>query len=231
MDAELLIKPIAYVYSDFADKFGVPRQSGLAQTEGVLVFEPEYRAPEAVRGLEEYSHIWLLWGFSEIHRKEWKPTVRPPRLGGNTRVGVFATRSPFRPNSIGLSSVRLEKIEWETPDAPRLILKGVDLISGTPVYDIKPYLPYADSHPNAKGGFTERMKDYRLDVEFPEELLLQIPQGKREVLCEILSQDPRPSYKKDSQRIYGVKFAGFDVRFQIKGGRLWVVAVEKLEER
>lgn len=231
MNAELLMKPIAYVYSDFSDKFGVPRQSGLAQTESVLIFEPEYRVAEAIRGLEEYSHIWLLWGFSEIHRGEWKPTVRPPRLGGNKRVGVFATRSPFRPNSIGLSCVQLERIEWKIPKAPRLILKGADLMNRTPVYDIKPYLPYVDSHPEARGGFSDRVKAYHLEVDFPEYHLEKIPVSKRTGLCEILAQDPRPSYQNDPKRIYGMKYAGFDVRFQVEDRTLKVVAVEKPEEK
>ena len=198
------LKTIAHIHTDFPTKFGVPRQSGLVDTKAEIIFEPEYRSEEAVRELEMYSHLWLIWEFSESVRDTWSPTVRPPRLGGNKRVGVFATRSPFRPNPLGLSCVRLESIEYRTSEGPVLHVVGADMMDGTPIYDIKPYLPYVDAHPEAKGGFAEEVKDYRLEVEFPEEWLKLIPEEKRAVLLEILAQDARPSYQKDEERIYGM---------------------------
>lgn len=212
---ERIFKTIARVYTDFPSKFGIPRQSGLAETGGRIVFEKEYRSREAVRGLEEYSHLWILWEFSEAVREDWSPTVRPPRLGGNRRVGVFATRSPFRPNPIGLSCVRLESIEF-TEEGPVLHVSGADMLDGTPVYDIKPYLPYVDSHPEAEGGFAEKVKEYGLELDFPQEWLEKVPEKKREPLKQILSQDPRPSYQKDSERVYGMEFAGMEIKFQVK---------------
>ena len=219
------LKTIARIHTDFPTKFGVPRQSGLVDTKAEIIFEPGYRSEEAVRELEMYSHLWLIWEFSESVRDTWSPTVRPPRLGGNKRVGVFATRSPFRPNPLGLSCVRLESIEYRTSEGPVLHLAGADMVDGTPIYDIKPYLPYVDAHPEAKGGFAEEVKDYRLEVEFPEEWLKLIPEEKRAVLLEILAQDVRPSYQKDEERIYGMEYAGFDIRFRVCEGVLRVCQV------
>ena len=224
------IKPIAYIRNDFPDKFGIPRQSGLAShLTAVLVFEPEYRFPEAVRGLEDYSHIWLIWGFSKNKDAGWSPTVRPPRLGGNTRKGVFSTRSPFRPNPIGLSSVTLERIEITKELGPILHISGADLMDGTPIFDIKPYLPYVDSHPEATNGFAEQVKDHQLYVNFPKDLLDKIPHKKREALIEVLSQDPRPSYQDDSKRIYGMHFAIFEIKFKVENSVLSVLSVETIE--
>ncbi len=220
------MKTVAHIYTDFDTKFGLPRQSGLADLPGKIVFEKAYRVPEAFRGLEEYSHIWLLWEFSEAKRADWSPTVRPPRLGGNKRMGVFATRSPFRPNPVGLSSVKLEKIEFTKNEGPVLWVSGVDLMNGTPVYDIKPYLPFTDSHPDAIGGFADEKKGYALQVEFPPELLAGIPVAKQAALLELLAQDPRPQYIDDPARVYGFAYAGTEVRFTVTGGTLTVVGVE-----
>ena len=220
------MKIIARIQNGFTDKFGIPRQSGLAP--GVLsriVFEPEYRQPEALRGLEEFSHLWLIWEFSKARRDTWSPTVRPPRLGGNIRMGVFATRSPFRPNPVGLSSVRLEEIQWHAPDGPALVVSGADLMDGTPIYDIKPYLPYADCHPEARGGFADAVKDKALRVHCPEELLVQIPAAHRDAVLDLLAQDPRPSYQHDPQRVYGMAYAGMDVRFSVDGEDLTVLEI------
>ena len=222
------ITPIAHIHSDFPTKFGIPRQSGLVDTlQATIIFEPEYRTSEALRGLEGFSHIWLIWEFSEAIRDTWTPTVRPPRLGGNKRVGVFATRSPFRPNSLGLSSVKLVKIENHTELGPVLHVSGADLMDGTPIFDIKPYVPHADSHPEAIGGFGDNFKDYHLDVEFPEKLMQLIPEGKRESLKGVLAQDPRPSYQQDPDRIYGFEFAGFEIKFKVQKGMLTVYQVIK----
>lgn len=224
------MKTIAHIHTDFNEKFGIPRQSGLVKNAtGVITFEPEYRAVEAFRGLEGYSHIWLLWEFSEAKREHWSATVKPPRLGGNTRMGVFATRSPFRPNPIGLSSVKLEKIDLNTEQGPMLYVSGVDLLDGTPILDIKPYLPYTDSHPEATEGFAGDVLDYRLQVVFPEALLQQLPASKREVAVELLAQDPRPSYQNDATRKYGMAFSGFDIRFYVDGEVLTVCEIEKLK--
>lgn len=220
-------KPIAYIRNGFSAKFGIPRQSGLADVKSVIVFEPEYRMPEAFRGLEEYSHIWLLWEFSEAIRQEWKPTVRPPRLGGNQRMGVFATRSPFRPNPVGLSSVRLEQIEWNREDGPVLIVSGADLMDGTPIYDVKPYLPYVDSHPEAEGGFAGKVKDYELAVEFEEECRQVLTQEEAETLRQILKQDPRPAYQNMPERIYGMEYAGMEVKFRVEDEVLSVFHIER----
>lgn len=220
------MKTIAHIKTDFPTKFGLPRQSGLIDTlRGVIVFEPEYRNPEAFRGLDEFSHIWLIWGFSEAVRDTWSPTVRPPRLGGNTRVGVFATRSPFRPNSIGLSSVKLLKVEFHPEFGPILHVAGGDLMNNSPIYDIKPYLAYTDSHPEAVGGFADSVKDYALEVEFSTELLSHIPEEKREALLEVLAQDPRPSYQNNPERIYGFQYGSFDIRFTVKDKVLIVCQV------
>ena len=220
---------IAHIRTDFPTKFGIPRQSGLVEAlEGVIVFAPKYRDANALRGLEGYSHIWLLWKFSEAVAAEWSPTVKPPRLGGNTRMGVFATRSPFRPNPIGLSCVRLLGIDYDTPEGAVLRVAGADLMDGTPIYDIKPYLPYADCHPDATAGFAGAVENHRLEVSFPEALLAEIPADKRAALFGILEQDPRPGYRRgESGRRYGVAFAGMDVRFVVEGDVLRVVEVVK----
>ena len=226
---EIIVKPIATMRSDFPTKFGIPRQSGLVDSlRSTIVFEPEYRNPDALRGLEEFSHLWIIWQFSEAVRSEWSPTVRPPRLGGNTRMGVFATRSPFRPNSIGLSCVKLVRLE-QTEDCGTVIhVAGADLMNGTPIFDIKPYIPYSDSHPDALGGFTDKAKDFLLEVDFPAELLELIPNDKQTAMMDVLSHDPRPSYQQDSDRIYGLSFAGFDIRFTVKDQTLYVKEVAKL---
>ena len=220
------MKPIGKIYTDFNTKFGVPRQSGLCkELTGRIVLEPEYRCREAFRGLEDFSHLWILWQFSEAVRSGWTPTVRPPRLGGNKRVGVFATRSPFRPNNIGLSCVRLEKISLDEEEAPVLYVSGIDMMNGTPVFDIKPYVPVAVCIPEATDGFTSATKDYRIDVEFPENLLELLPEEKRAAAAEMLSLDPRPSYIDDENRIFGVEFAGYDIRFRVKDNTLTVIEV------
>ncbi|MBQ6321504.1 MAG: tRNA (N6-threonylcarbamoyladenosine(37)-N6)-methyltransferase TrmO [Lachnospiraceae bacterium] len=223
------MKIIARIETDFKEKFGIPRQSGLVpEAGGRIVFEKEYRDPNALKGLDAYSHIWLLWEFSKAIRENWSPTVLPPRLGGNTHMGVFATRSPFRPNPIGLSCVKLERIDREDPQGPVLYVSGVDLLDGTPIYDIKPYLSYTDSHPEAVCGFADDVKDYELEVTFPEELLNILPENKRAAAIAILRQDPRPSYQDDPSRRYGTAFAGYDIRFYVEGRQLRVAEVEKL---
>ncbi len=210
------IKVIAHIRTDFPTKFGLPRQSGLAGgLQGKIVFEREYRHPDALRGLEGFSHLWLIWDFSAAHRDTWTATVRPPRLGGNKRMGVFATRSPFRPNPIGLSLVRLEKIEKTETEGSVLLVSGADLIDGTPIFDIKPYLPYAESVPDARGGFADEHANDRLEVDCPEEMLTLLPEDKRSALLEALALDPRPSYQTDEKRVYGFLFAGFDIRFTV----------------
>lgn len=220
------MKIIARIHSDFPTKFGIPHQSNRLDTlKATIVFEPEFRNPEAFRGLEEYTYIWLIWEFSEAVRDGWSPTVRPPRLGGNIRKGVFATRSPFRPNPIGLSSVKLDRIEYDSKLGPVLHISGADLMDGTPIYDIKPYLPYVDSHPDGTGGFTDQIKDYKLQVDFPEELLAMIPENKRESLIEVLANDPRPGYQKDGDKVYGMAFCDKDVRFQVRDGVLTVIEI------
>lgn len=225
---QLTMHIIANIHSDFPTKFGIPRQSGLVEAlTAQIVFTPDYRVPEAVRGLEEFSHIWLIWQFSGAVRDSWSPTVRPPRLGGNTRMGVFATRSPFRPNEIGLSCVRLLKVEPNTPQGPVLTVAGADLMDGTPILDIKPYIPYADCQPDATGGFTDHAGDFLLEVEFPPELLELVPQDRREALKGVLSHDPRPSYQRNPERIYGMEFAGWNIRFKVAEEVLTVVEVRK----
>ena len=221
------IVPIAHIRTGFPTKFGIPRQSGLVKDlEGVVVMEPEYRKREAFKGLEAFSHLWLLWEFSESIRPQWSPTVRPPRLGGNTRMGVFATRSPFRPNPIGLSSVELVKVDYEASEAPLLHVRGADLMNGTPIYDIKPYLPFTDSHPEASSGFAGEHFSHALEVDFPEELLLHLPASQRAAVLEILSEDPRPSYQQDAERIYGFFFAGKEIKFRVEGQCVRVFSVE-----
>lgn len=220
------IKVIAHIRSDFSDKFGIPRQSGLVnELCAKIVFEPEYRNADALRGLEQYTHIWLIWCFSESVRDEWSPTVRPPRLGGNKRMGVFATRSPFRPNPIGLSSVRLEKVVLDSAEGPILLIKGADLLDGTPVYDIKPYLPYVDAHFDATDGFAANVKEHHFTVSFPDELLALLPLDRQQAVIGVLEQDPRPGYQKNPDRIYGLDFAGFRIRFQVDGDILKVCQV------
>ena len=228
-------KTIAHIETDFTTKFGVPRQAGLIpELEGRIVFEPEYRVADALRGLEGYSHLWLIWEFSEVTSemkdgdneriKKWSPTVRPPRLGGNKRMGVFATRSPFRPNPIGLSSVEISRIELNTPDGPIIYIKGADLMNGTPILDIKPYLPFTDSHPEAKGGFTDQTREQEpLQVIIPDGYLTHLPPDKLNALTQVLSQDPRPHYQDDENRVYGLNFAGEEIHFQVKGQILTVL--------
>lgn len=219
---------IAHIKTDFPTKFGIPRQSGLVkELQGRIVLEPEYRNPEAVRGLEDFSHVWLIWEFSESRRDGWSPTVRPPKLGGNVRKGVFATRSPFRPNPIGLSAVKLERVEFHKKFGPVLHVSGADLMDGTPIYDIKPYIPFADCIVDAKGGFTEETNNSLLEVYFPAELLDIISNEKQKALLQVLALDTRPSYQEDEERIYGLEFAGFDIRFRVKGRVINVVEVVK----
>ena len=221
------MRPVARIRSDFPEKFGIPRQSGIVDSlEARIVFEPEFRVMDAVRGLEDFSHIWLIWEFSESVRDTWSPTVRPPRLGGNVRMGVFATRSPFRPNPIGLSCVKLMKVEQDEAFGPVLTVAGADLMDGTPIYDIKPYIPYADCHPDAKGGFTTNVEMKPLSVSFPAELLEKVPQEKREALIGVLEQDPRPRYQKDPERVYGLSFAGMEIKFTVFERTLSVVELK-----
>lgn len=222
------MKKIAHIRTDFPEKFGIPRQSGiLSGLESRIVFEPEYRSPEALRGIEQWSHLWIIWEFSESVRDEWSPTVRPPRLGGNTRVGVFATRSPFRPNPIGLSCVKLIRVEQTKNEGLVLIVSGADMMDKTPIYDIKPYLPYADAHADASGGFAEEVFGARLDVNFPEGLLSKLPENKRSAAILLLADDPRPAVRtKESDRVFGFGFAGFEIKFTVASGVLTVVSVE-----
>ena len=220
------MKIIARIHTPFNTKFGIPRQSGVAaEVKGEIVFEPEYREPEAVRGLEGFSHVWLIWCFSESVTDKWSPTVRPPRLGGNTPMGVFATRSPFRPNPIGLSSVRLCRIDYDGADAPTLTVAGADLMDGTPLYDIKPYLAYTDSHPEATGGFAQNALDHRLRVHCPPALLDCLPERKRASLLAVLAEDPRPSYQHDPERVYGMEVSGMEVHFVVDGAGLPVTGI------
>ncbi len=216
-------KVIARIQTDFKTKFGIPRQSGLVQeVKGKIIFEPDYRNADAVRGIEDFTHIWLIWQFSEAVREQWSPTARPPRLGGNKRMGVFATRSPFRPNAIGLSCVRLEKVEYTQSNGPVLHVSGVDLMDGTPIYDIKPYLPYADCHPEAVGGFASTPKEATLQVVDPNNLLSNLCEEKRTALVGVLSQDPRPTYQNDPKRVYGMCFGGYEVKFRVVESKLWI---------
>ena len=222
------LKIIARMKSDFPTKFGIPRQSGLVTSlRSTIIFEPEYRNPDALRGLEDFSHIWIIWQFSEAVRTQWSPTVRPPRLGGNARLGVFATRSPFRPNALGLSSVQIAGIEQTAQYGTVIHVYGADLMDGTPIFDIKPYIPYADCHADAVGGFTDHAQDFILKVDFPESLLSEIPNEKQQALMDVLSHDPRPSYQADSDRIYGVSFAGYNIRFTVQDSTLTVCSVEQ----
>lgn len=232
MDPVSELKIIARIRSDFPSKFGIPRQSGLVEElKAELVFEPEYRNPEALRGIEGFSHIWLIWLFSEAVRASWSPTVRPPRLGGNTRMGVFATRSPFRPNPIGLSAVRLDGIRRDETLGQVLLVSGADLMDGTPILDIKPYLPFADSYPQASGGFTGQKIDGPLKVEVSQPLLAQVPKEHRQALLGVLAQDPRPSYHTDPQRVYGMEFAGLEVKFSVQNDVLTVLTIKPNEKK
>ena len=228
MDA-VEIQVIARMRSDFGSKFGIPRQSGLVDAlRSTIVFEPEFRNPDALRGIEDFSHLWIIWQFSEAVRQGWSATVRPPRLGGNTRMGVFAPRSPFRPNNLGLSSVQLLGVEHTEQFGTVLHVGGADLMDGTPIFDIKPYIAYGDSHPDARGGFADQAGEFLLQVEFPSRLLEVLPEGKREAAIGVLSHDPRPSYQRKPNRLYGLTFAGFDIRFKVQGDTLTVEQVEKV---
>lgn len=221
------MKIIARIYTEFDEKFGIPRQSGLVEeTVGKIVFEPEYRNPEALRGIDGYSHLWLLWQFSEAVREEWSPTVRPPRLGGNKRMGVFATRSPYRPNPIGLSSVRLIEVRETKSEGNVLIVGGADILSGTPIYDVKPYLAFTDSHPNAKGGFADGVLEYEIEVEIPDSLSKKLDKDDRKKLEAILREDPRPSYKSEDEREYGMKFSGREIKFKYENSKLIVTNID-----
>ncbi|MBO5317579.1 MAG: tRNA (N6-threonylcarbamoyladenosine(37)-N6)-methyltransferase TrmO [Oscillospiraceae bacterium] len=224
----ITISPIAKMKSDFPSKFGIPRQSGLVQElRSTIIFEPEYRNKDSLRGLEDFSHLWIIWQFSKAVRTDWSPTVRPPRLGGNTRMGVFATRSPFRPNALGLSCVRILSLEDTEEFGTVVHVGGADLMDGTPILDIKPYIPYCDCQPEASGGFTTNADDYILHVDFPQELLEMIPQDVRPAVMGILSHDPRPSYQQDPERVYGLSFAGFDIHFTVSGDTLTVIHIDK----
>lgn len=220
---------IARIKSDFPTKFGIPRQSGLVEElQATIVMEPEFRNPDMLRGIEGFSHLWLIWQFSANADKAWSPTVRPPRLGGNARLGVFATRSTYRPNFIGLSSVKFEGLEHTKDFGTVIHISGADLMDGTPIFDIKPYIPYGDCHPEATGGFTDTADSYLLSVDFPEQFLNILPDDKRSAAIGVLSHDPRPSYQKDSDRIYGITFAGFDIRFTVKDNKLTVIEVKQI---
>lgn len=222
------IKCIARIYTDFDEKFGIPRQSGkVPALQGRIVFEPAYRYPEAIKELADYDWLWLIWGFSQVpEKKTFTPTVRPPRLGGNKRIGVFATRSPFRPNPLGLSSVRIEEIRLTGPEGPEIIVSGVDMLSGTPIYDIKPYLPYTDAHPQARGGFAQEKAGYHLEVVCDGQLLEGLSEVQKEALLAVLAEDPRPAYQHDPDRVYGLSYAGRNISFKVDGDVLTVVGVE-----
>ena len=223
------LTPIAHIRTDFGSKFGVPRQSGVVEDlRARIVFEPAYRNPDALRGMEDFSHLWLIWHFSEVKQEGWSPTVRPPRLGGNTRMGVFATRSPYRPNPLGLSAVKLVSVDLHTPEGPVITVAGADLMDGTPIFDIKPYLAYADSHPDAKGGFIEGLTDRSVTVSCDESLLSALPEDTRRSLLAVLAHDPRPTYQNDPDRVYGMDFGGYNVRFTVADGMLSVVAIDRI---
>lgn len=227
MAETLEMKIIGHIRTDLPTKFGVPRQSGVVEElMGKIVFEPEYRNPDALRGMEGFSHLWLIWQFSQAVRENWSPTVRPPRLGGNTRMGVFATRSPFRPNAIGLSSVKLERVELHSTDGPIIVVSGIDLMDGTPILDIKPYIPYADSHPQAKEGFTSAGWERTLEVNFSQELQEKVDADRRAALVGVLQNDPRPPYQNNPERVYGLPFGGQEIHFKVADGVLTVIDVE-----
>lgn len=221
------METIAHIYNDFPTKFALPRQSGLVPSlKSKIIFTPKYRVSEALRGIEEFSHLWLIWEFSEAKNLEWHPTVRPPRLGGNKRIGVFATRSPFRPNSMGLTCVKLDGIEHDREDGDILIVSGADIMDGTPIYDIKPYIPYADSRPDAVGSFADKHADDAYKVEISAKFLNMIPEEKRDTLIGVLSQDPRPAYQDDPERIYGFIYGGYEVKFSVKNKVICVHSIE-----
>lgn len=221
---------IAKMHSDFPEKFGIPRQSGLIkELESTIVFEPEYRNDDALRGLEDFSHLWIIWQFSKAVRNEWSPTVRPPRLGGNTRLGVFATRSPFRPNHMGLSSVKIIGLEHTAQFGTVIHVAGADLMDGTPIFDIKPYIPYCDSHPDATGGFTDTVSDFTVKVDIDPDLLTNFPESKRNALIELLSHDPRPTYQSDPNRVYGLAFSGHNIQFTVSNNTLHVLNIERIK--
>lgn len=223
------LKIIGRIFNDFSEKFGIPRQSGIIEIESKIIFEQQYRCKEAFKGIEKFNYLWLIWDFSEAHREEWSPTVRPPKLGGNTRAGVFATRSPFRPNPIGLSSVKLKSVEFTEKDGPVITVTGADLMNNTPIYDIKPYINYADSHPDANNGFALSDISDSLDVNFPKDVLSVIPFDKQENLLKILAQDPRPAYKKDGEHVYGLHYSDYNIRFTISDNTLSVISAEKIK--
>ena len=225
--SEYIVKKIATIYNGFSEKFGIPRQSGLSSAESVIRFEEPYRNADALRGLDQYSHLWLIWQFSEFANTDWSPTVRPPRLGGNKRVGVFATRSPNRPNSLGLSVVKLLRIDLSTPYGPQIVVQGADLLNGTPILDIKPYLPYADSYPNAEGGFAHQKLGRALQVDIPSPLSNGIPNKQLVTIKELLAQDPRPAYQNDPQRIYTMSYADLEVRFSVNENVLQVIEIQR----
>lgn len=230
MAEEFNIKPIAHIYTDFPEKFGIPRQSGLIdELKGKIVFEKEFRSPEALKELDGFSHIWLIWQFSECINSKWSPTVRPPRLGGNKRVGVFASRSPFRPNSLGLSCVKIEKIDLECENAPEIIVSGIDMMNGTPIFDIKPYIPVADLKQDATEGYTAQTRTYEIDVKYDDEILSIIPEEKRQGLIELMKNDPRPSYCDENGKEYGLCFAGFNVKFIYENNSLTITEIERLK--
>lgn len=217
---------IGHIHTDYPTKFGIPRQSGLVKSaQAYITFEPEFRNPDCFRGIEEFSHLWLIWEFSENQNAGWTPTVRPPRLGGNVRKGVFATRAPFRPNPLGLSSVCLESVELQPEIGPVLHISGADLMNGTPIYDIKPYIPYADSHPDATGSFSDTALEHHLNVHCEEKLLSRIPGEKQQTLLDTLSLDPRPSYQNDPERIYGMEFDHYDIRFRVEENELFILEI------
>ena len=222
------IQIIARMKSDFPSKFGIPRQSGLVEElRSTIIFEPEFRNADALRGLEDFSHLWIIWQFSEAVRQGWSPTIRPPRLGGNTRMGVFATRSPFRPNNLGLSSVKILGLEHTEKYGTVIHVAGADLMDGTPIFDIKPYIPYSDCHPEASGGFTDTAGDFLLEVNVEASVLSKLPESKRSALLGVLSHDPRPAYQRDPERIYGISFGGYNVRFQVKDKELTIISIEE----
>lgn len=232
MNHEITLKPVAHIHSDFSEKFGIPRQSGLVETlQAKIIFTEEFRNEDCCRGIEEFSHLWLIWGFSKNQRDKWTPTVRPPRLGGNKRTGVFACRAPFRPNPLGLSSVRLEKYIPDAPFGPVLYISGADLLDGTPIYDIKPYLAFTDAHQDATGSFSTKALSHQLCVHCESNLLHNIPKEKRQSLLDCLSLDPRPSYQNDPERIYGMNYAGFDIHFKVKNNDLFITEIIPSHEK
>ena len=226
---EFMVKPVAYIHTDFKEKFGIPRQSGRAPSlTAEIIFTTEYRNPDALRGIQDFSHLWLIFDFSKAHKTEWSPTVRPPRLGGNTRVGVFASRSPFRPNNLGLSAVKIIGLEQTAQYGTVIHVAGADLMDGTPIFDIKPYIPYSDCHADASGGFTDTAKDFLLEVHVNNDAMIQkLPESKREALLGVLSHDPRPSYQNDPDRIYGISFSGYNIRFYVQDNVLTIIDIQE----